>query len=705
MAKAKKKSRSPNDRLEAERNRKARVRRNQNAMVAEIGEPPLSRAAKTAGTRLRKKHEKDLAGFLQAVFPQSCGLRPYGPAQRDAIANLQSAIVSGGNLQLMLPRGYGKTSQVVGAALWAILYGHRRFVAVFGSSADRASEIIDSWQLELRTNQQLLGMFPDICWPIVALEDKHQRCKSQTFRGRRTMMTWTAQLLALPTVEHVASGAVLAAKPLGSARGTHFRTEDGTVLRPDLVILDDVQRDGDATSPTTINRILSTIRKSVLRLGGRETELAVISCATPIAAGDVAETIAADPSWTTVRYRMVTKWPDNQELWNSEYKTRLLGHDSKIPGDQLRARQDAAEFYQAHRAEMDAGAEVSWQWAYAWKGKPQTEFSALQAAYNILFSTGLEAFNSECQCDAQTIQSDELEAILSKPKINAKRSHLPAWIAPNFATTLVAGIDVQAEALYWSLAAFAQGFTGQLLAYGVFPEQPSIHHEYRRLTTKLSDVFPRNQQAGRVYQALEAVLMYFNGLTIVREDETQLPLSRVMIDRGFETDAVDLFLTQSPYRNMTQGSMGFGVRASDTPIAARAPKPGQRKGHNLIIYPPASGAGGRHYVGFDANSWKTAVHEGLRTSHGDPGCFSLYAHERADWHNTLADHLRAEFVKKTFGNGRWVDEWKEKPSKPDNHWFDSTVLCFVAASTVGITPIINDRPSKPPSRTARYVKL
>jgi hypothetical protein len=49
----------------------------------------------------------------------------------------------------------------------------------------------------------------------------------------------------------------------------------------------------------------------------------------------------------------------------------------------------------------------------------------------------------------------------------------------------------------------------------------------------------------------------------------------------------------------------------------------------------------------------------------------------------LAEHLTAEYRVKTEGRGRTVDEWKIRPERSDNHWFDCLVGCAVAASMQG----------------------
>ena len=52
-------------------------------------------------------------------------------------------------------------------------------------------------------------------------------------------------------------------------------------------------------------------------------------------------------------------------------------------------------------------------------------------------------------------------------------------------------------------------------------------------------------------------------------------------------------------------------------------------------------------------------------------------------HRLFAEHLSAEYRVKTEGRGRTVDEWKMRPERGDNHWFDGLVGCAVAASMQG----------------------
>jgi hypothetical protein len=90
------------------------------------------------------------------------------------------------------------------------------------------------------------------------------------------------------------------------------------------------------------------------------------------------------------------------------------------------------------------------------------------------------------------------------------------------------------------------------------------------------------------------------------------------------------------------------------------------------------------YVLFDANYWKSFVYSRLAVAMGDKGCLSLFGRNPAG-HRLFSKHLTAEYRIKTSGRGRRVDDWKLRPERSDNHWFDCLVGCAVAASMQGVT--------------------
>ncbi len=128
-------------------------------------------------------------------------------------------------------------------------------------------------------------------------------------------------------------------------------------------------------------------------------------------------------------------------------------------------------------------------------------------------------------------------------------------------------------------------------------------------------------------------------------------------------------------------SHGRFVGASSVPFSEYRRRPGDRVGLNWRI-PNVQGKRAIRHVVYDTNWWKSFINARLRVSMGDRGCLSLFG-TQAETHRMLAEHLTSEYFVKTEARGRIVDEWKQRPEQPDNHWFDCLVSSAVAASTQG----------------------
>jgi hypothetical protein len=142
------------------------------------------------------------------------------------------------------------------------------------------------------------------------------------------------------------------------------------------------------------------------------------------------------------------------------------------------------------------------------------------------------------------------------------------------------------------------------------------------------------------------------------------------------------FCRQSAHAGIVMPSHGRFVGASSQPFSEYKRRPGDRVGLNWRM-PNVYGRRAVRHVVYDTNYWKSFVHARLAVSMGDRGCLSLFG-ESADAHRLFAEHLSAEYRVRTEGRGRTVDEWKLRPERTDNHWFDCLVGCAVAASMQGV---------------------
>ena len=129
-------------------------------------------------------------------------------------------------------------------------------------------------------------------------------------------------------------------------------------------------------------------------------------------------------------------------------------------------------------------------------------------------------------------------------------------------------------------------------------------------------------------------------------------------------------------------SRGVGIGARNRPMTEYRRKPGERYGHHWY-QPSVKGTREFPHVAMDVNYWKDFVHAGLAMPAGDPGAITLWG-KKAETHELFAEHVAgSESWIETSGYGRTLHEWKERPTRPDNHWFDGLVGCAVAASMLG----------------------
>jgi Phage terminase large subunit (GpA) len=618
----------------------------------------------------------DFAYFLKAYFPWTFSL-DFASDHLKVTKRCQEAATVGGLFALAMPRGSGKTSICEALCVWATLYGHRRFIALIGADASAAAQMLDSIKTELEVNELLAEDFPEVCYPVGRLEGIANRCAGQLHLGERTHITWTDKVIVLPTIAgSPASGAIIKIAGItGRIRGMKFKRADGQSVRPDLAVVDDVQTDSSANSPAQCAKLERVLAGAVLGLAGPGSKIAGVFPCTVIREGDAADRIldrSKYPQWQGERMKMVYAWPERMDLWE-EYGQRRR-EELAAGGDGSKA----TAWYVERRPAMDAGGQVAWEQRH----NPD-EVSALQHAMNLRFADqeGSEAaFFAEYQNDPlppAKADDEDLTAEQIAGKFNgmARREVLPAT------THLTAFVDVQQAALFYTVCAWEQDFTGYVVDYGTWPDQKRAQFTLRDIKKTLATETKVAGLEAQIYAGLEALADELLG----REWAPGVRVERLLVDAnwGQSTDVVKQWCRQTKYSASVMPSHGKYIGASTRPITDRKKKPGERMGINWVIPLPTRVGQVRHVL-FDTNYWKSFLSSRLAVPMGGRGCLSLFG-KTPGTHRLLAEHLTAEYRVKTQGRGREVDEWKARPGHPDNHWLDCVVGAAVAASIQGVS--------------------
>lgn len=624
--------------------------------------------------------ERDFRRFCETYFPAAFNLA-WSDDHLRAIERIESAVLDGGMFALAMPRGSGKTTLCERAALWALLYGHRRFGCLIGATEAAAEVTLEHLKTELQFNEHLRRPFRAVCYPIRRLENNARKCIGQLFDGEQTRIGWGAKRLTLPTMPdaacdgvNVSGSTVTVAGLTGALRGQSHALSTGEVIRPELVMLDDPQTRESAMSPSQSAERLAIINGDVLGMAGPGRKVAALMPCTVIREGDLADQLLnreLAPQWQGERTAAVCAWPSDGKLWERYHKLRAEGLR------QGKGTAEATDFYRANREAMDAGAKVAWADRFN-----EDELSAVQHVMNLRADLGEPAFAAEYQNAPLKAEADDLPTLTAE-QVAGKLNGVKRRTVPTQAEHVTAMIDVHDNLLFWCVTAWASDFTGWVIDYGTWPEQSRGGFTLRNARRTLGSVAPGAGREGAIRSGLDTLTAELLVRDYTRDDGAPMRIARCLVDAGYAADVVHDFCRHSVHAAVLMPSRGVGVGAANKPMGEYTRHAGDRFGWNWYCPAPARGRTGR-YVRLDSNHWKRFVHDRLAAALGDAGCLSLWGRD-ATAHRMFAEHVTAEAPTRVSANGRTVDEWRMRPGVADNHWLDCLVGCAVAASICGVS--------------------
>lgn len=295
-----------------------------------------------------KRVQHDYEFFAHTYFPHyvkksNSKLHDYLYQRLPEIANSAASETDA----IAAPRGEAKstlTTQIF--VLWCVITGRKHYPIIGMDAFDQAAIMLEAIKAELTFNPRLSMDFP--------------QCVGQ---GR----VWQAGVIV--TANNVKIEAVGSGKRIrGRRHGPH---------RPDLFIGDDLENDENVRSPEQRDKLQAWMTKAVLKLGEAGAKFDVIVIGTVLHYDSLLARLIKNPLWRGIKFRALIRYPDNMELWD-RWEELLLN----VGKDQ------AQDYYLAHQADMQRGAQVSWPDA-----RPLLVLMTLRAR------DGHASFDSELQND------------------------------------------------------------------------------------------------------------------------------------------------------------------------------------------------------------------------------------------------------------------------------------------------------------------
>ena len=160
---------------------------------------------------------------------------------------------------------------------------------------------------------------------------------------------------------------------------------------------------------------------------------------------------------------------------------------------------------------------------------------------------------------------------------------------------------------------------------------------------------------------------------------TELHLSNIGIDAGWQTEIVYKFCREHDAKNILLPCMGVPVPAGKKLYTSKSK--GSTKGSEWIYAAVQSAARPVRLLRANANHWKTFAFTRLRMPLGGDGAITFFG--KKSNHKTFFNHLTAEYKTVLTVDEVNYDRWDNKPNRA-NHFFDTVYGCCVLGNYLGI---------------------
>jgi hypothetical protein len=687
----------------------------------------------------RKAGERDLKQFCE-IYLKNIFSRPWSDSHLSAIHRLEQTSLGTGLFALAMPRGEGKTSTAIGSCIWDQAYGHRQYIYFIGSDQEQANDRLQVVKDEWYFNEILRQDFPEIGYPPFMAEGRNELTKGQRFNKRTTKLSWGTDEIHFaslvltydqiePYIENgldhtvipldeegewwsfINNGAIMKVKGIGgNIRGALYRKPlTGEILRPDKVILDDVQTDKVAENPTSVRKMVRHIDGAIKGLADPTIGISGVNLCTVRSDGDVSETYldkVKKPEWHPQRCSIVNAWPEgitDLEITDKTEESTLWQLYADLRNDELKesgTHTQADQLYADNREVMDRGFIVDNPHRFSPR---EGEISAQQHAMNLRLYD-LVSFMSEYM-NKPVREMASGTVIVNAETVNSCIIEAPRYSIPIDCTELCAFIDVGDELLWYGVMAGSRKFTTHCPDYGTWPNSDGYitkakarksrlltraylkkHPQHRRKDSDGS----RAPQEAKIYWALTQLIGQLRNTKFINQSGQEMYIGKIGIDAGWGK------LTKTIYRLIYDlqdpnifPAFGRFIGATSQQLSDYGEKPGQFIGEHLIVRPPSerdmSVDGTVYPIGHmlvDANWWKSFLWNRFATPLGSNfGTITLFN----GVHEMLVDHItNAEYPMSVTARNLTVDEWQAIPGQ-DNDLMDVFYNLMAMLSLVGCT--------------------
>ena len=608
----------------------------------------------------RNKASKSLVDFIETYC---IGLMiDDKPSEKfiEALREMEFALSQSRPYNIELPRGQGKTSAAEMAVLYLLATGRRKFCVIVSNNHGAASNILkDIWRPISEKDTDFAHDFPEVCLPFQNCDGAYRR--RQLYRDKPTELVKNNGIIQLARLfkddgtQFATSGSVITVRGITSGiRGLKIGK-----LRPDTIILDDLQSSEMASNVEQVEKISDIRKRDIMNLSSKG-KLAVLMTSTPICPEDLCEKIEHDISWKTTKYPAIIEWPidivkhEDDGLWAQYFKM----FDGELAEDLPHTK--SLDFYKKNREKMDEGAKLFSPDRY----KPQDgHISGLQALLEKRHMIGDSAFQAEMQMKPKAFT---FKIAISPRDIIRKATSEQQYVIPNGYVFVAASTDLNLSyALTTTIVAFKPDMTAHV-----------IHYMYTKC--RIDQKLPTAEYNSAVIEALTKLGHELKALRI-KIDGWGIDAS------GVPFDPVTMF-TKTAAQTVGIPACAMLGRASHIFNGLVRSRLRDEVNRTVLCGDPqehVKAGAGKRYMFWDSDFYRMTVHKAFLASANASGSCTLF-NGTAEDHSEYAMQVCNErlLLIQHKKDGRDIYTWR---TKEPHDSLDSTAQAFAVAASQGIS--------------------
>ena len=620
----------------------------------------LEEAIKNINWKRREAASKSLVSFIKTYCMGLMIDDEPSPMFIQALNEMEFALSQSRPYNIELPRGTGKTTACTMAVLYLLATGKRKFCVIVSQNARSAGSVLkDIWRPIAEKDTDFAQDFPEVCLPFQVCDGAYRRRQLYKMQSteilKNNSMIQFARLFDDKGHELPTSGSVMTVRGISSGiRGLKVGK-----LRPDIVILDDLQTSETASSPEQVQKIQDIIKKDIMNLSSKG-KLAVLMTSTPLMPEDLCEKIENDIAWKTTKYPAIMSWPkdivENPEdgMWARYFKM----YDAELADDQT--HEGSLDYYKTNREKMDEGAVLFAPERF----KPEDgHISGLQALLEKRHMIGDAAFSAEMQMKPHKF-SFKLDI---KPRdILLKSVTTPQLVVPDGYVFVAASTDLN---LSYALTTVIVGFKPDMTAHVI---------TYFFTKCSIDSRLPTAQYNEAVYDVLTDLGREIKALGI-KIDGWGIDGS------GMPFDAVTLFAKNS---SQTVGISACAMLGRASHLFNSFVRTRLRDAVNKTVLcgdpqEHVKAGAGKKYMFWNSDFYRETVQKAFLAKLGVSGSCTLFKGD-ADAHAEYAMQMCNErlLLIQHKKDGRDIYSWK---SREPHDALDATAQAFAVAASQGIS--------------------